>query len=119
MKTKLFLLTLLFAVGCNNLSNTISADRPFEEYRDNEIAAKAKYVGKRFVFSGSVKNIGKEPLTGKLYVDIGRGTFYLNEEDILNLHTGQKIKIEGTLVEFWESFLFGINYNVEDCHIVN
>ncbi|TGN74458.1 hypothetical protein EOW77_0033765 [Bradyrhizobium yuanmingense] len=84
-------------------SYTLPADQLYSAYKDNEIAADAKYKGKVVVVSGAVQAIGKDMLGsayvvigGKGFLDGAQCTFTKGEESsVAQLSKGQRVSVKG------------------------
>ncbi|KND50537.1 MAG: Phage protein [Parcubacteria bacterium C7867-007] len=102
---------------------TVTAFKMAAEYKENEVAADAKYKGKLVEISGSVDTIGKDVLdtpfiafsTENQYEIINRiqCMFGKNDVEVLSsVSKGQKITLRGTV-----SGALG-NIIVKDCEII-
>ena len=84
-------------------SYTLSANKLYKEYEDNEVAADAKYKGEIVLVTGRIQNIGKD-IMDEPYIVIG-GDGFLNgvqcsfakseEPSIARLNKGQNVRVKG------------------------
>ena len=81
-----------------------SADKICNEYESNEVAADAMYKGKTIVLFGAIQDIGKDLNNKEPYIVIGgsrslKGVkcFFPQEDPVINLSKGQRIRVKGTV----------------------
>jgi len=81
----------------------ITADALFSEFKENEVAADAKYEGKIIVVSGVIQDIGKDVMD-QAYIVLGGGGFLdgvqctfteSQNASIGNLTKGQSVSVKG------------------------
>jgi len=84
-------------------SYTLSASQLFSEYKNNEVAADAKYKGKVVIVSGTIQNIGKD-IMDDAYIVIGGGGFLDGvqctftkgqQSSVARLSKGQQVRVKG------------------------
>lgn len=95
-----------------------------EEYKDNEVAADAKYKDKIVQFTGVVGSIGKDFLD-EVYITVGDGTeitwdyaqcYFKKQEQIdkvTNLHEGDTVTVIGKVGSY------SLSLSVKKCEIVD
>lgn len=83
---------------------TLSADQLYSEYDSNEVAADAKYKGKKVVVSGIVQDIAND-IFGHPYIVIGQGGMQgvqcsfpnSRKSSVMHLTKGQQVTVKGTV----------------------
>lgn len=103
---------------------TVSAVDIAKEYKDNEVAAEAKYKGKKVEISGIINSIGKDVLddvyivlsNGDEYAIINNVQCYFKDKEqiskVAELQKGQEVTLIGTV----NSSIAG-TVTVKDCYI--
>jgi hypothetical protein len=86
-------------------SYTLSANRLYDEYESNEVAADSKYKGEVVVVTGTIQDIGKD-IMGDAYIVIGGSgfldgvqcTFTKGEQpSVARLSKGQQVRVQGVV----------------------
>lgn len=103
---------------------TVSAIDIAKEYKDNEVAAEAKYKGKKVEISGIINSIGKDVLddvyivlsNGDEYAIINNVQCYFKDKEqiskVADLQKGQEVTLIGTV----NSSIAG-TVMIKDCYI--
>jgi hypothetical protein len=81
----------------------LSAENLWEEFKDNQVGAEAKYVGKTIIIVGEIKNISTTIIKNLPHLELKVGFLkdidcYFNKSDVeqlYDLRRNQKVRIKG------------------------